>query len=99
MKLFRNKPVIVEAEQFFKDQLPCPIGIYPRLDCSKQGGGAWCDIHQTFHRFPVYGIKTLEGELIVSDGDWIVTGVKGEKYPVKPDIFKLTYDPLDEEQG
>jgi hypothetical protein len=36
-------------------------------------------------------IKTLEGPMIVSVGDFIITGVKGEKYPCKPDIFEKTY--------
>ena len=39
-------------------------------------------------------IKTLEGNMIASKGDWIVTGVDGEQYPVKPDIFKKTYEPV-----
>ena len=29
-----------------------------------------------------------------SPGDWIVTGVDGERYPVKPDIFDRTYEVL-----
>jgi hypothetical protein len=37
-------------------------------------------------------IKTLEGEMIANIGDYIIKGVKGEFYPCKPDIFKLTYD-------
>ena len=37
-------------------------------------------------------IKTLEGDMIASKSDWIVTGVDGEQYPVKPDIFKKTYE-------
>lgn len=37
-------------------------------------------------------IETLEGLHIVSDGDWIITGVTGEKYPCKPDIFAKTYE-------
>ena len=37
-------------------------------------------------------IKPLEGDMIASKGDWIVTGVDGEQYPVKPDIFKKTYE-------
>lgn len=41
-------------------------------------------------------IRTLEGLHIVSDGDWIITGVKGERYPCKPDIFALTYEPAGE---
>lgn len=37
-------------------------------------------------------VHTLEGPLHVSDGDWIITGVKGEKYPCKPDVFAATYE-------
>ena len=39
-------------------------------------------------------IPTLEGAMFVEVGDWIITGVKGEHYPVKPDIFELTYEPV-----
>lgn len=37
-------------------------------------------------------IWTLEGEMTVAPGDWIITGVKGEQYPCKPDIFEMTYE-------
>ena len=37
-------------------------------------------------------IDTLEGGHIVCPGDWIITGVKGEHYPCKPDIFNATYE-------
>ena len=40
-------------------------------------------------------IDTLEGGHIVCPGDWIITGVKGEVYPCKPDIFAATYEPAD----
>lgn len=33
-------------------------------------------------------IDTLEGKMKASPGDWIITGIHGEKYPCKPDIFK-----------
>lgn len=39
-------------------------------------------------------INTLEGPLRVSDGDWIITGVKGERYPCRDDIFRMTYEPV-----
>jgi hypothetical protein len=43
-----------------------------------------------------YGaIDTLEGIHTVTPGDWIITGVKGEHYPCKPDIFEMTYDPVE----
>ena len=40
-------------------------------------------------------IKTLEGCHIVTPGDWIITGVAGEHYPCKPDIFETTYEPAE----
>lgn len=36
-------------------------------------------------------IKTLEGDMKASPGDWIITGVNGEQYPCKPDVFEKTY--------
>lgn len=43
-----------------------------------------------------YMIPTLEGNMEVSRGDWIITGVNGEHSPCKPDIFEKTYEPVDE---
>ncbi|CBI12915.1 hypothetical protein Si065_00712 [Streptococcus infantarius subsp. infantarius] len=40
-------------------------------------------------------IDTLEGRMKASVGDWIITGVDGERYPVKPDIFQKTYEVLE----
>lgn len=40
-------------------------------------------------------IDTLEGGHIVCPGDFIITGVKGERYPCKPDIFAATYEPAE----
>lgn len=42
-------------------------------------------------------IPTLEGIMHADIGDWIITGVKGEQYPCKPDIFEQTYEPVVEE--
>ena len=41
-------------------------------------------------------IETLEGPLHASVGDWIITGVRGEKYPCKPDVFEKTYERVDD---
>lgn len=42
-------------------------------------------------------VKTLEGEMHVSDGDYIIEGVNGEIYPCKPDIFEKTYEVVSDE--
>ena len=39
-------------------------------------------------------IETLEGTMHANIGDWIITGVNGEQYPCKPDIFSKTYEPV-----
>ena len=39
-------------------------------------------------------IETLEGTMHANVGDWIITGVHGEQYPCKPDIFEKTYEPV-----
>lgn len=41
-------------------------------------------------------IETLEGRHYISSGDYVVTGIRGERYPVKPDIFEATYEPVEE---
>ena len=43
--------------------------------------------HQTLY------ISTLEGEMRVSPGDWIIRGLRGEHYPCKPDVFVAKYEP------
>lgn len=78
MPKFRKKPVVIEAEQWFP---------------GKDVAGV------VFGKPPIstgparYYVDTLEGWHDVSPGDWIITGVNGEKYPCKPDIFEMTYEP------
>lgn len=76
---YRKKPVIIEAEQFFKNKQPWPEGTC-EAPCP-----CGCDAD-------TFWIKTLEGHGHIDNGDWIITGVKGEKYPCKPDIFEQTYE-------
>ena len=79
---YRKKPVVIEAEQFFPNRRPWPNGIYARTEGD-------LDVFE-------YMIDTLEGDRhIASPGDWIITGVKGEKYPCKPDIFEATYEEVE----
>ena len=41
-------------------------------------------------------IHTLEGDMVARPGDSVITGVNGEKYPCKPDIFEKTYEPVED---
>jgi hypothetical protein len=37
-------------------------------------------------------IRTLEGDMAATVGDWIIRGVMGEFYPCRGDIFAATYE-------
>jgi len=76
---FRKKPVVIEATQWFK------MGDHPQVKLRKGS---------TEENFSAY-IPTLEGPMTVTPGDYIITGVKGEHYPCKPDIFEATYEKVD----
>ena len=78
MTKFIKKPIVIEAIQFCdtKEGIAEILRFVPNIGL--QNG------------VPI--IKTLEGTMSVSPGDWIICGVKGEFYPCKPDIFKATYE-------
>jgi hypothetical protein len=65
------------------------VRYYRRPDDSGDRLCAHCGVRMHEHGW----IDTLEGGHNVCPGDWIITGVKGERYPCKPDIFAATYDP------
>lgn len=44
-------------------------------------------------------IHTLEGDMLGRPGDWLITGVNGERYPCKDEIFRKTYVPVEEVGG
>lgn len=48
---------------------------------------------QAFQASQPMTIHTLEGDMEAATGDWIITGIKGEQYPCKPEIFAETYEP------
>lgn len=81
---FRKKPIIVEAVQY--------------TDKMRLSG----NLPEGVHIVPMNNngdmpvIHTFEGELIVREGDWIVTGIKGNQYLCHPDFFEANYEAVDE---
>lgn len=80
---FRKKPVVIEARQVLTEDPE----LWDWMGDSYAGHGESEGV--TTHIL----VKTLEGQLKASYGDWIIKGVKGEFYPCKPDIFEMTYEP------
>lgn len=44
-------------------------------------------------------IHTIEGDMLGKKGDYLITGVEGEKYPCKKEIFEKTYKIIEEEKS
>lgn len=84
---FRKKPVVIDAVQFFADKAETQAHVNYSEPVAENS--------EPSHLYEKFWIQTLEGPLIVSDGDWIITGIKGERYPCKPDIFEATYEKAD----
>lgn len=95
MAKYRKRPVIVEALQFSKETWSeiCDFVVAP--GCAKVNGVL--GIHLNESQDPEQTgatIMTLEGDMAVAEGDWIIKGVQDEFYPCKPDIFAATYEPV-----
>ena len=108
MAKFRKKPIVIEATQWFKsgdhsedsreeftgsDGQPFLgegkiVRYYRTPDLDGQTPCQHCGEIMHNHGW----IDTLEGGHVVCPGDWIITGVKGEHYPCKPDIFEQTHE-------
>lgn len=86
---YRKKPVIIEAVQHFGNMGSHTAAIPVWLIEACVSGVVFARGSETI-------IKTLEGEHKVSDGDYIIRGIKGELYPCKPDIFEATYEAVRE---
>lgn len=79
---YRKKPVEIEAVQWTGENLE-------EIEGFAKGA--------LVHRGPVnIAISTLEGLMRASKGDYIIKGIAGEFYPCKPDIFKATYEEVEQ---
>ena len=84
---YRKKPVEIEAIQLNANNA-CEVLTF----CNENG-----NIVASSEDCGAISIKTLEGTMLASIGDYVIKGVKGEFYPCKPDIFEATYDRVEED--
>jgi len=90
----RKKPVIVEAYKYEKnkgleDGWACIKDLHKDNSCLLFIPCVQCLYHKPY-------INTLEGKLYIDENDYIIVGIKGERYPIKPDIFFETYEIVEE---
>ena len=87
---YRKKPVVIDAIQWNGDNLT-------EIKNFVDEKVLLCDYPIGKHEQVELRIETLEGDHLVTKGDYIIKGVKGEFYPCKPDIFEQTYEMVGEE--
>jgi hypothetical protein len=96
MSKFRKKPVVIEAVQFtqaMRDGMEkWPEGVEEATSDELRAATIAAGQGIGFDSYPI--IRTLEGNMTVSVGDWVIRGVNNELYPCKPDIFDKTYEPV-----
>jgi hypothetical protein len=88
---YRKKSVLVEVSQWWKP------GDHAAVTHPVPANVLWPSAHDAEAHARFGAIKTLEGWMLVSPGDYIVCGVRGEHYACKPDIFLETYEPAEGE--
>lgn len=92
---YRKKPVVIEAITFAelvehgKREVPERDWVYGMPWHFKYNGHV-----VTHENNDCYIIPTLEGSMRFNRGDMLITGVNGEIYPCKMDIFEKTYEPV-----
>lgn len=86
---YRKKPVVIEAVQWDGDPRTF-AEILPWLADTK--------VNQNLPEVTEgrIVIPTLEGNMLCEPGDWIIKGIKGELYPCQDEIFKATYEVVNE---
>ena len=106
-KLYRKKPIIIEARQSPTDGTPAEAhAIYQWVEKNTLGSFEPLAIIEGREPWPESGITidprdgrmviaTLEGGHWVTPGDFIIRGVQGEFYPCKSGIFAATYEPAE----
>ena len=92
---YRKKPIVVEAVQYTGDNLEevkafALDKIYSFVYYETKFDADGCGAKSV--PMEIWAIHTLEGDMAVCVGDYIIKGVNGEYYPCKPDIFEKTYE-------
>lgn len=88
---YRKKPVVIDAIKFEYSE----SGVRELKEFVGDSLESWSkDRHPD--AVGSAKIKTLEGVILATEGDYIIKGVKGEFYPCKPDIFEMTYERVEE---
>lgn len=92
-----RKTALVDAEVFKPGMEDGAVVGYPPPDAPN--AQAWY-LSGNPHDTPIFPyINTLEGRHFIGHGDYILTGIQGERWPCKKDIFEATYELAEVEKG
>ena len=99
IKRYRKKPVEIEALQW-TGKNDAEIEYFVGDFLQGYGDNLVCYIPRSNQYLSkLMYIRTLEGIMVASVGDYIIKGVQGEFYSCKPEIFEQTYEEVIERRG
>ena len=79
MDKYRKKPLVIEAKQINNDTI--------------EEVAEWCKgVLLGNNRIMIF---TIEGDLVAGDGDYIIKDINGEFFPCNPDVFDVSYEPME----
>lgn len=93
MAKYRKKPVVIEAFNYDGDLKDSSGRYYVPIwaELAFEEGVLFYGYDEPWELY----VKTLEGTVHVSVGDYLIKGINGELYPCKPDIFHKTYEAVE----
>lgn len=81
-RLYRKKPITIEAVQYTRDSA------IEAIEFLREG-----KVHFLLKNAGIV-IRTLEGDMLAEEGDYLIRGIQDEYYPCKPAIFEATYEAI-----
>ena len=93
---YRRKPVEIDVDEYspgMEDGFSCiPLA----TECiwrNEHGDYKDCSLcKEDIAKLPY--IASLDSNMYIFEGDWIITNEKCEQYPCKPDVVKMKYEPI-----
>ena len=102
MTKYRKKPIVIEAFKYDGDMKDSTGKVYvPDWAIKALEDDEGRLMYQSIDGRPPCELfaMTLEGDMLVNVGDYVIKGIKGELYPCKPDIFEATYEKVETSQA
>lgn len=96
MPKFRKKPVVIDAILYTGNNEKEIIEFTQGNAKYKMAVGSSADGSGGKQSYEHFSVETPEGNMRITEGDYVIKGIKGEFYPCKPDVFAKSYEEVED---